>query len=79
MTLLLTEIHPFNIPIDPPFIVFAADRRISRGDNYDDTREKIFRIPILNAGIGYFGLAEIPKGNVRRPMSEYITEYINSV
>ena len=75
MTLLTTEIHNPNDP-DNALIVFAADGRISRGGNYDDSRKKIFRVPGLNAGIGYFGLAEIPKGNTVNPMAEWLVEFL---
>jgi hypothetical protein len=80
MTLLTTEIHNPNDP-NNSLIVFAADRRISRGNSYDDSREKIFRTPGLNAGIGYFGLAEIPQGNALRPMAEWLQDFLmnNSV
>ena len=79
MALLVTEIPPFSIPNEPSFIVFAADRRISRGDKFDDTREKIFQVPVLKAGIGYFGLAEIPEASRRRPMSEWLMNFIKTI
>jgi len=59
MTLLATEIHNHDA-VDRAFIVFAADRRITRkSGEYGGTRKKIFALPWLNAGIGYFGLAEV--------------------
>jgi hypothetical protein len=63
MSLLLTEITCFD-GLSNSCIVFAADRRISLNGKYDSTRKKIFQIPSLHAGIGYFGLAEVhTKGN----------------
>jgi hypothetical protein len=75
MTLLTTEIHDHNLP-DRAIIVFAADRRISKGKYKHDEREKIFRVPTLNAGIGYFGLAEIPHQGGWSAMSEWIQRFI---
>lgn len=76
MTLLTTEIYPGDAhPF--PFILFAADRRISRRGQYDDTKEKIFQIPALNAGIGYFGLAEIP-GPSPEVMADWLMRFIQS-
>jgi hypothetical protein len=63
MTLLTTEIHSHDDP-ERALTVFAADRRISKGGREHDTCEKILRVPELNAGIGYFGLAEVPQGMV---------------
>lgn len=76
MTLLATEIHNHNIP-DQAIIIFVADRRISYSNGtYADTRRKIFRVPMLNAGIGYFGLAEIPQKTSNVPMSIWLKEFI---
>src|SRR5262245_59919645 len=59
MTLLLTEIHkPFDS--DQGFTVFAADRRITKNDRPAGRARKVFPVPSLAAGIGYFGLAEMP-------------------
>lgn len=57
MTLLLTHITPFGI-------TFAADRAITlvqdnRIVGFDGFRSKIFQVPNINGGIGYFGLAKI--------------------
>lgn len=57
MTLLLTHITPFGI-------TFAADRAIALIKNnriveFDTFRSKIFQVPNINGGIGYFGLAKI--------------------
>jgi hypothetical protein len=75
MTLLVTEIHNHDEP-DDARIVFAADRRITRNDRYADTRKKIFEIPRLHAGIGYFGLAEVGSGTSAEPMEEWLRRYL---
>jgi len=71
LTLLLTEI------VEPPahaepFIVFAADRRISKAGVHAATRPKVFPVPKLRAGIGYFGLAELPGKKMDAWLSEFI-------
>jgi len=78
MTLLTTELHNHTDP-SKAFIVFAADRRISVGSSPADEQEKIFSVPSLNAGIGYFGLAEIPQGNGRRPMADWVKEVLAGI
>jgi len=75
MTLLLTEVHNHDDPNNAR-IVFAADRRITRNGRYADTRKKIFEIPRLNAGIGYFGLAEIGSGKRAQPMGEWLGPHL---
>jgi hypothetical protein len=77
MTLLATEIHNHNDPKNA-VIVFAADRRISNAQTgvYLDTRKKIFELPWLNSGIGYFGLAEVPSATRSQPMQEWLQAFI---
>jgi hypothetical protein len=77
MTLLTTEIHRHSDPQNA-IIVFAADRRISRGNSYDDTRGKIFNVQKINAGIGYFGLAEVSQGACRKPMSDWLEDFLRN-
>jgi hypothetical protein len=72
MTLLTTEIVRARAG---DVVIFAADRRITRGTLPDGNRKKIFRIPNRQAGIGYFGLAEIPLGSSIQPMSEWIQDF----
>jgi hypothetical protein len=67
MTLLLTEIHEEQ----ERTIVFAADRRISRAGR-PASRQKVFTVPQLRAGVGYFGLAEFPGGRVDKLLSSFI-------
>jgi hypothetical protein len=71
MTLLLTELHVREAPTTP-MIIFAADRRISVGPQHHAQRKKIFPIPHRNAGIGYFGLAQVGS----TPMSDWLTTYM---
>jgi hypothetical protein len=74
MTLLTTEIHRPDRA--DAVIVFAADRRISRGDIRDSEQPKIFRIDRLHAGIGYFGLAEVPAAGTREPMAAWLEGFL---
>ncbi len=79
MTMLITEIHCINSLLSNGFIVFAADRRISRSGNYEGSRKKIFPIPYLRAGIGFFGLAEVfitPTTSL--PMSDWLSSFIRN-
>jgi hypothetical protein len=75
MTLLATEIHRHDRP--DAVIVFAADRRISRGGLHDSDQPKIFRIPQLSAGIGYFGLAEVPTTSGTEPMAVWLRRFLS--
>ncbi|MGA8142252.1 MAG: hypothetical protein WB948_16390, partial [Desulfobaccales bacterium] len=78
MTLLLTEIH-WKDNLLNSFIVFAADRRISRPNGKRlGERKKIFEVHYLRAGIGYFGLADVPKkGSAEpEPMSDWLLRFI---
>lgn len=76
MTLLATEIHRHNQP--DAMIIFAADRRISRGAVRDREQPKVFAIPRLRAGIGYFGLAEIPSGAGSEPMAVWLQRCVTA-
>jgi len=64
MTLLVTEIH-VGSTIKDSIVFFGADRRISllpqggKKNVFFRLSKKIFTIPYLNAGIGFFGLAEV--------------------
>jgi hypothetical protein len=59
VTLLVNEIHVPTGDLRRSFIVLAADRRVTVKGRYDSSRKKLFRIPYLNAGVGYFGLAQV--------------------
>jgi hypothetical protein len=76
MTLLTTELH---LRDDEAIMVFAADRRISRGDIPISDQQKIFRVPHLAAGIGFFGLAEIPDSLGMRTMSDWIQDFLYTI
>jgi hypothetical protein len=75
MTLLLTEIHCLD-GLSHSCILFAADRRISRNGKYDGTQRKVFQIPYLQAGVGFFGLAEVPTGGNILSMSAWLSRFI---
>lgn len=75
MTLLLTEIYCLD-SLSHSCIVFASDRRISRNGGYAGTRKKIFQVPYLHAGVGFFGLAEVPTKRKSLPMSDWVLRFI---
>jgi hypothetical protein len=72
VTLLINEIH-IRGNLKKCFILFAADSRITVNGEYHSTRKKIFEIPYLNSGIGYFGLGQI---NNRVFLSDWISNFI---
>jgi hypothetical protein len=74
MTLLITEIHMVNA-LQNGYILHAADRRITLNGKPLKPREKIFRIPYLNAGVGYFGLADI---NHKKTFRECLRNFIHN-
>jgi len=76
MTLLLTEVDGHGT-LGTPWVIFAADRRISKGGAPAGHRQKVFPVPSLNAGIGYAGIAEVPPGH--KPMSEWLQDFMGSV
>ncbi len=76
MTLLTTEIHRHDHA--DAVIVFAADRRISRGDIRDSEQPKVFRIDRLRAGIGYFGLAEVPAAGGTEPLAVWLGRFLQA-
>jgi len=78
MTLLVTEIYCLD-GLDKTFIVFAADRRISRDNKYAGTYKKLLEIPFLNAAIGYYGLAEVSLGRGSPiPMKDWLSTFIRT-
>ena len=72
MTLLTTEIH---VAQPDTIIVFAADRRITRGNKRSGSEQKIFRVGSRQAAIGYFGLAAVPKGPRQQTMAEWVQTF----
>lgn len=77
MTLLTNEIH-VAASLQQSTIFFAADRRITFLGKFHSLGRKIFRIPYLNAGIGYFGLAEVFPMGKRQSMSSWLPQFISS-
>lgn len=74
MTLLATEI----VTGPPQAIVFAADRRISLGGRHHCERRKILPVPRKRAGIGYFGLAELPLAGRQRHMDTWLADFLQA-
>lgn len=58
MTLLVNEIH-IRGHLQRSLIILAADRRITVQGKFHSNRKKLFEIPYLKAGVGYFGLAQV--------------------
>jgi hypothetical protein len=75
MTLLTTEIYRHDQA--DAIIVFAADRRITRRTVRDSEQPKIFRLPRLCGGIGYFGLAEVPSSTGTEPMAAWLWRFLS--
>lgn len=76
MTLITNEIHMLN-GFNQTVLVFAADRRLTKLDgSYGGTQHKLFRIPYLNAGISYFGLATVSPAKKQQYMSEWLRTFI---
>ena len=76
MTLLATELHSAETET---IIVFAADRRITREANRDQDQVKIFPIRNINAGLGFFGLAEVPTSVGYQRMEDWIQDFLYTV
>jgi hypothetical protein len=74
MTLVTTEIHNHDDSAHA-LIVFAADRRISTNAGRAlAAHKKVYELPWLNAGIGYFGLAQVSTG---RSMQDWLKSFIS--
>lgn len=76
MTLLTTEIH---LDGDAAFVIFAADRRISRGGRAIEDATKILRVRGSPVGVGFFGLAELASPRESKPMSVLLTELADAM
>ncbi len=72
MTLLVNEIHVQG-NLQNSFILQVADQRITLKGAFHSNRKKLFRIPYLNAGVGYFGLAQI---NSKEFISSWLPNFI---
>lgn len=77
MTLILNEIH-LRDGLKDTFQIAAADRRITRGNEIESPRRKLFAIPFLNATVSYFGLAAFFKGNKWIYFADWLPHYIRS-
>ncbi|MBM4160390.1 MAG: hypothetical protein FJ217_04735 [Ignavibacteria bacterium] len=75
MTLLANEIHVQD-SLQHTVIIFAADRRITFLGRFHSLGKKIFPIEYLNAGIGFFGLAEVFPGGKKQSMSSWLPQFI---
>lgn len=76
MSIIVNEIHVLD-GFCKTTLVFAADRRITKLDgSYDSQRRKLFRIPYLEAGISYFGLAGFHSGGRNYYFSEWIPSFV---
>ncbi len=76
MSLITNEIHMID-GFRKTLLVFAADRKLTRADGtHGGIKKKLFRIPYLEAGISYFGLAEVyPKGRAQL-LSDWLPNFI---
>ncbi|MHC1783056.1 MAG: hypothetical protein AB9891_09935 [Anaerolineaceae bacterium] len=72
MTILLSEIRLFTVP-SKDIIFNAADRRITISGKFHSLRQKIFKIPYLNACVGYYGLAQLDSSHY---FSEWLPNFI---
>ena len=62
MTLITNEIHVLD-GFKKTILVFVADQRITMPDGTYRKGRKLFKIPYLEGGVSYFGLAEVfPSG-----------------
>lgn len=75
MTLLINEIHAIG-SLKTSFILNVADRRLTDKDTgkWHGNHQKIFQIPYLNAGVGYFGVAAV---NNTEYFSSWLPNFIN--
>jgi hypothetical protein len=75
MTLLINEIHLYQ-NLHTGYIIQAADQRITLRGKFLGNHQKLFRIPYLNAGVGYFGLAVVDQAQ-KHFLSSYLPNFIN--
>lgn len=76
MSLITNEIHVRN-GFKNTVLVFAADRLITKPNRPPVVRPKLFKIPYLEAGISYFGLAEVFPSGRTVYMSDWLQYFIN--
>src|SRR5206468_10960061 len=76
MTLITNEIHMLD-GFKKTLLIFAADRRLTNPDgSYAGSKRKLFPIPYLEAGISYFGLAEVFPKRGRGYLSDWLKDFI---
>src|SRR4030095_370447 len=76
MSLVLNEIHGRGDGL-APFIVAAADRRISNPDGtYHSTRRKLFAVPKIAGAVSYFGLAAFSQRGRLVFLSDWLPTFI---
>ncbi len=75
MTLLLTDIYCLD-GLSHSCIIFAADRRISKDNKPAGCKKKIFEIPYLRSGVGYFGIAGVPSKRKTLSMGDWLRSFI---
>ena len=76
MTLVLNEIHGMG-PSRQPFMIAAADRRISKPDgSYHSTRRKVFEVPRIAGAVSYFGLAAFSQRGKQVFLSDWLPDFI---
>jgi hypothetical protein len=78
MSLITNEIHILD-GFRKTILVFGADRMITTrpGGKFHSLRKKLFRIPYLNAGISYFGLAAVYPNGREQYLSDWLPSFIN--
>jgi len=76
LTLITTEVHR---TASRDVIVFAADRCVARGTRRVADQIKVFRMSTHSAGVGFFGLAEVPSTRGWQPMSDWLQDFLYRV
>src|SRR5713101_1322012 len=77
MTLITNEIYMLD-GFRRTLLVFAADRRITFPDGTHVARRKLFPIRYLDAGISYFGLAEVFPAGKKRYLADWLDNFIRN-
>ena len=77
MTLVTNEIHLLD-GFRRTILVFAADRRLTdyRDGSFAGIGQKLFRIPYLEAGVSYFGLATYRNRGGEFRMTDWLRNFI---
>src|SRR5438094_1187561 len=76
MTLITVESH-MRDGFKKPLLICAAGCRLTNPDcSYAGSKRKLFPIPYLEAGISYFGLAEVFPKRGRGYLSDWLKDFI---